>query len=232
MNLNQNKVELKLDWCSYQAAKYAVENWHYSKCMPVGKLVKIGVWEDKKYIGCVLFSNAVGAMSSKTYRLNNQEFVELVRIALNKHCSTVSKIIAIAIKLLLSINKKLRLIVSYADPKEGHLGGVYQASNWVYVGTSTASVMYKVNGNIIHSRTANPNNKQFGNKTKNIDLTGAIKFKAIPKYKYLMPLDSEMRKQIEPLRKPYPKKCATSIENDAAGFQPEKGGVIPTVALH
>ena len=26
-------------------------------------------------------------------------------------------------------------------------------------------------------------------------------------------------------------KRATSIENDAAGFQPEKGGVIPTVAL-
>lgn len=25
------KPELRLDWCSYQAAKYAVEYWHYSQ---------------------------------------------------------------------------------------------------------------------------------------------------------------------------------------------------------
>ena len=49
--MSSEKVELKLDWCSYEAAKYACEHWHYSKCMPVGKTVKIGVWENKKYIG-------------------------------------------------------------------------------------------------------------------------------------------------------------------------------------
>jgi len=65
MNLNQNKVELKLDWCSYQAAKYAVENWHYSKCMPVGKLVKIGVWEDKKYIGAFYSVTLLGQCLQK-----------------------------------------------------------------------------------------------------------------------------------------------------------------------
>ena len=32
-----NKADLKLDWCSYQAAKWAVEHWHYSKTMPVAK---------------------------------------------------------------------------------------------------------------------------------------------------------------------------------------------------
>jgi hypothetical protein len=43
-----DKVDLKVDFCSYEAAKYAVEHWHYSKTMPAGKTVKIGAWEDDK----------------------------------------------------------------------------------------------------------------------------------------------------------------------------------------
>jgi hypothetical protein len=42
------KVDLKLDWATHAAAKYACENWHYSKCSPspLTKPVKIGVWFD------------------------------------------------------------------------------------------------------------------------------------------------------------------------------------------
>jgi len=29
-----DKVELKLDWCSYEAAKFAVEHWHYNANPP------------------------------------------------------------------------------------------------------------------------------------------------------------------------------------------------------
>ena len=48
-------MNLHLDWCSYEAAKYAVEHWHYSHSLPIGKLVKIGVWEDDQFIGAVVF---------------------------------------------------------------------------------------------------------------------------------------------------------------------------------
>ena len=33
---------LRLDWCSHDAAKYAVEHYHYSRSMPAGKTVKVG----------------------------------------------------------------------------------------------------------------------------------------------------------------------------------------------
>lgn len=39
-----------------------------------------------------------------------------------------------------------------------------------------------------------------------------------------------MRKQIDLLRKPYPKR-AGSIDSDATGIQPEEGGAVPTPAL-
>jgi hypothetical protein len=38
-------VDLKVDFCSHEAAKYACEHWHYSRCVPASKLIKIGVWE-------------------------------------------------------------------------------------------------------------------------------------------------------------------------------------------
>jgi len=30
--------------------------------------------------------------------------------------------------------KGLKLVVSYADFNQGHHGGIYQATNWIYVG--------------------------------------------------------------------------------------------------
>src|SRR4030095_14976368 len=94
------KVDLKLDWCSHAAAKYAVEHWHYSKTMPKSKLVKIGVWENAIFIGAVVFG--VGATSDlvKRYALRMEEGCELVRVALSAHCSPVSRIISIFIKML------------------------------------------------------------------------------------------------------------------------------------
>jgi hypothetical protein len=92
----------------------------------------------------------------------------------------------------------------------------------MYCGTSQAQqgVMHK--GKIMHKRTANA---LFGT------IKGMQKSPIMWKHKYLMPLDNEMRKQILPLSRPYPKR-AQSIENDAPGFQSGEGGATPTCALH
>lgn len=79
-----NKVDLRLDWCSYEAAKFAVEHWHYSKCMPIGKLVKIGVWEDSKYIGVVIFGYGNNQFQGVAYGLVQTQICELLRVALRK----------------------------------------------------------------------------------------------------------------------------------------------------
>jgi len=94
------KAELKLDWCSHEAAKYAVEHWHYSKRLPTGKMVKVGVWENSEYIGCVLFARGSNNNIGSPYGLKAVECCELVRIALRKHLTSVSRIVAIAIKFL------------------------------------------------------------------------------------------------------------------------------------
>lgn len=122
-------MSLHLDWCSYEAAKYAVEHWHYSHKMPTARLVKIGVWEDSLFIGAVVFGGGANSDLGAPYGLTQFETAELVRVALKEHKSAVSKIVSISIKMIKKEFPKLLLLVSFADPEHGHVGGIYQAMN-------------------------------------------------------------------------------------------------------
>jgi len=94
----------------------------------------IGVWEEKKFIGCIIFSRGANANLGTTYGLEKIEVCELTRVALNNHKNTVSKILSLAIKMLKKKEEGLRLIVSYADVNHSHFGVIYQATNWIYTG--------------------------------------------------------------------------------------------------
>ena len=40
----------------------------------------------------------------------------------------------------------LNFLVTYADPSQGHLGTIYQATNWVYTGISEDMPLYDIGG--------------------------------------------------------------------------------------
>jgi hypothetical protein len=217
-------MSLRLDWCSHEAAKYACEKWHYSRCIPKSKIVKIGVWENEKFIGAIIYG--VGATSDlvKRYGLKPTEGCELVRIAMTKHHTPVSRIIAISLKLLKSICPGLRLIVSFADPTHGHHGGVYQASGWIFSGKSQASDEYIYKGKRWQGRS-------FRNSYKGMEKSSHVTIvKGSSKYRYLMPLDKDMRENIIILSQKYPKRVVSS-DSAALGFQPGEGGANPTTTL-
>lgn len=225
-------TDLKLDWCSHEAAKYAVEKWHYSHTMPKSKLVKIGVWENEQFIGAVVFGVGATADLVKSFGLKSIEGCELVRVALTKHETSVSKIISIAIRLLKKANPGLRLIVSFADPEHGHAGRIYQAGNWIYTGMSQPSEEYIVNGKRWHGRALR-HEKPAHLTTKQAAAALDPDFVTVmgsSKYRYCYPLDDTMRKQTELLRKPYPKHAA-EVNQDAPGIQPGEGGATPTQPL-
>lgn len=216
------KPILKIDWATHESAKYACEKWHYSKCLPAVAIVKIGVWENNKFIGVVLFSRWATPNLCKPYNLTQTECCELTRIALTKHENPVSKILSIALKFFKKLNPGIKLIVSFADLSEGHHGGIYQATNWIYSGKSSSAKFGLLNGKEIHPRTISTFSKQKKDKLKWVLKPG--------KHRYLMPLDDEMKKKISHLRKPYPKR-ATSVESGTTAFQVVRGGESPTVAL-
>jgi len=216
-----NKPVLKIDWATHEAAKFSCEKWHYSKCIPKSKLAKIGVWENDKFIGVVIFG--VGATSDlvKRYGLRMEQGCELVRVALTKHQSPVSRIIAISMRYLKTQFPNLRLVVSFADPSHGHHGGIYQAGNWIFNGTSQSSDEYIYKGKRWQGRS-------FRNSHKGMEKHPDVQIvKGSSKYRYLMPLDDDMRKQIMPLAKPYPKRVKKLDSENPS----EQGGAVPTDTL-
>ncbi len=206
MKSNENKLELLVDFCSHEAVKYACKNWHYSKTVPAGKIVKIGVWEDKKFIGCVLFSRGGTLQIGMPYNMTQTEVCELTRIALTKHQHPVTQIISKAIKLLKQTNPDLKLIISYADSNQSHLGVIYQASNWIYEGHRKVTPSIIINGKKIHARSVNA---KYGTASikwlkENID-PNTVPADDKGRHKYIYPLNKMLRKRLMKLHQPYPK---------------------------
>lgn len=208
-------LKLRVAYCGYKAANYAVKFWHYSKSMPTPPVIKIGVWEDNEFIGVVLFSRGANKNLGSFVGLSDIEVCELTRVALDSHITPVTRIISLAIKLLKSKSPKLRLIVSYADPNQGHTGKIYQAGNWVYHGQTPKSFLYKdKKGRIWHQRQVSKTGvkPQYGELRTVPKIDQCEKIPQLGKYRYLMPLDKSMRKQISLLSKPYPKQIMPTAD--------------------
>ena len=102
---------------------------------------------------------------------------------------------------------RVKFIVTYADPAQGHVGTIYQASNWIYTGLSQATPMYHLgDGRLRHSRTFS---HVMG--TRNITHLAkqGVDISVVPtlaKHRYLYLLDASLRDSIAVPVLPYPKK--------------------------
>src|SRR5215510_15006907 len=202
---SSRKPTLRIDWCSYKAAKYTVQHWHYSRSLPCSKTARLGVWEDEMFIGTIVFAWGANRHLAGEYQLKMTECAELCRVALARHSTPVSKILSIAVKMLKREMPGIRLIVSYADLNQGHLGKIYQASNWLFVGETGHEAGIVLNGKLTHRRTIN---SKYGTSTiewlhEHVD-SCARRVEGKSKLKYLLPLDGEIAERMKPLSKPYP----------------------------
>lgn len=185
---------LDVAFCSHEAARFAVEHWHYAGVLPTGKLVKIGVWERGEFVGAVVFSRGASPWLGDRLDLDHTEVCELTRIALRRHDAPVSAVISRAVALLRTVAPGLRAVVSFADPTEGHHGGVYQAAGWVYTGRSSDVVERWVGGRWRHTRGS-----YWESKATNAPL------RIRPgKHRYILSLDRPMRRRVRRDAQPYP----------------------------
>lgn len=198
--------------------------------MPAGKLVKVGVWEDDRFAGVIVFGLGATPNLSKAYGLTMIECCELCRVALTRHATPVSRILSIAMKFLKRQCPGLRLIVSFADSAQGHYGGIYQAGNWIFSG-SVELDHWLIKGKKMHPRSVV---MKYGTQARDailqIDPT-AQKIWGI-KHRYLKALDDTMAKQIGSLAKPFPKRAPEAEASMRFSSTEEIGGSSPTSALH
>lgn len=192
--------------CSYKASKYSCENYHYSNSIPCGGLFRLGVWEDNKFKGSVIFSKGANNNIGAPYDLEHTQICELTRVALREHEAPVTQIISKSLKLLHQNNPKLELVISYSDLNQEHIGIIYQAGNWIYEGYKKVTPNPIINGEKIHTRTvaAKYSTNDMNWIKEHVD-KNAHYAEDKGRHKYLYPLTKKARKKYSYLHKHYPK---------------------------
>jgi hypothetical protein len=167
------------------------------------------------------------------FGLKDTEAAELVRVALAPgRAHPTSQCVAISLKLLHRQSPGLKLVVSYANRGQGHVGTIYQAGGWIYLGTSEQSYI-KVKGKIEHPRTLYD---RFGRNGQSIPWLRqhvdprAERVPMAPKLKYVMPLDPTLRRKLAAEALPYPRR-ERSDTGDTPADQAGEGGPTPTRSL-
>lgn len=214
--------------CSAQAARWACLHWHYSKSMPPSG-IHFGVYEQGRFIGAVIFAPGASPRLGNRFGVNVQDgtAIELVRVALTHHAAAVSKIVSIAVRLLRARMPRLRLLMSFADPIEGHHGGIYQAMGWAFLGETDKSRQFYYKDRWVHVRVVSG---VMFNRPRKSDTYNLPQRDRPGKFIYALGLDAEMRGRIDTCRLPYPKRGG-SRDGAAAAPQADKGGSTPTPPL-
>lgn len=201
--------KLHIAWCDAKAARHAVTRWHYSRSMP-NSTVKLGVWENDQFIGAVLYGVGAGhATRGERYGLNpTHDIAELQRVALKPgHHTPTSRIVAITIRIIKRHSPNLKLLISFADQLgQNHHGGIYQAMNWIYAGTFKGDGGFIIHGRHHHTRsiTSRGWKASLNWLRQNID-PNARKAPTL-KHRYLYPLTPQLRRELQHLAQPYPKR--------------------------
>jgi len=121
---------------NYEDTKPFILNIHYAKRMPSISFA-YGLFLNKELVGMVSYGSPVSPSLCKGIAgVENKKLVlELNRLVLkyNKK-NEASMLVGKSLNLL----PKPKIIVSYADTQQGHQGYVYQASNFLFTGTTKA----------------------------------------------------------------------------------------------
>lgn len=188
------------------AVKYACINFHYAKSVPAVQYA-FNVYEDNEWCGCILYSSGANNHIACPFDLGQGEVIELVRVALNGKQKHTSECVAASLKELHKVAPQIKIVVSYADTDQGHMGIIYQATNWIYIGMGEPVHCFIIRGKKTHFKSIY-SKYGFVNLEwirKNVD-PNAQDFKPKGKHKYIFVFDKKLRKEWTKKALPYPKK--------------------------
>lgn len=146
---------MRLTKATHKAVEYACKHFHYAKAVPVNTIGYNVYNNSDEWCGVVLYGTGANPHIGNSYNLPTGGCVELVRVALNGKQECTSQAVAMSLKQLKKDCPLCRLVVSYADCDQNHLGTIYQATNWVYVGLNNENdiAAFIINGKKTHKKS-------------------------------------------------------------------------------
>lgn len=197
------------------AVRYACMNFHYARRVPQARWA-YNVYENGDWCGVVIFGDGAQHNISTTIGLNHGEACELVRVALNGKQAYTSQVVAEALKRLHRDAPHIKAVVSYADANHAHVGTIYQATNWIYIGDTSETSRSKPDAFIIHGKAYHPRSVNAMGYSQSLAWLrehvdpDAEEVWGLPKFKYLFIFDKRLRKRYQAMAKPYPKREVTA----------------------
>ena len=116
---------------------------HYAKRMcPIS--YAFGVYRDSRLIGVVTYGTPASSplRNGVCGKIWADKVLELNRLCCENSKNIASLLVGRSLRLL----PKPSIIVSYADTAQGHVGYVYQATNFIYTGLSAKRTDWKIKG--------------------------------------------------------------------------------------
>lgn len=195
-------------------AKELIVKHHYTHKWTIAELC-IGIYDKSKgsvffdvptLVGTVVFGPTAGANVARSVSplLNHHNLWELKRLWVADELgkNTESWVIGQCLKYIKQHHSEIKCLISYADPDAGHIGTIYQATNWLYQdierrkGTSGYIVSFDGGTKWQHSRTLFNKYGTFNyNKLVEV-LPRPFKIKELSvKERYIYPLGSKVEKK-------------------------------------
>ena len=175
-----------------------------------------GLILDNKIVGVCIYGYPVGRLTTASIskKIESNNVLELTRLWVNdsEGKNTESYFIGQTFKWLRKYDKGIKVLISYSDPMQKHVGYIYQATNWLYQGNKTRLVdgyYYIVHGETLHPRTCfSKYDTTKPDELLKID-PNSSRFALDRKHRYIYILDKKNKKDILNTLKhpilPYPK---------------------------
>jgi len=205
------------------------------------------IGDSDKLIGCLVYGFPVGARASTSVceGLTKDNILELTRLYCDDGYGSNIESYALgqSFKWFRENDKAIKVLISYADNGQEHLGGIYQATNWIYQGLNTDIALMPNYGislsndpfKWIHSRTVFTKwgSGNLEHLRREIGKDGYKEFwrrEEPPKHRYIQIIGADKKdkkdliKRLKHEIRPYPKnareynkgvECHTTIEPDS-----------------
>ena len=192
----------------FVAAKKILVRHHYLHSLPGGTQLAFGAFVEGKLLGALTFGVGPYNAFSLVEGTCPDDCLTLTRLWLSEKLppNSESRVISVCLRHLKKYTA-LKFIMTYADPAQGHVGTIYQATGWLYTGLSEATPKFDIGDGIArHSRSLA---HAFGSHSLKYLSERGLNVKVlpqIPKHRYIYFLDKNCRNKLRAPVLPYPKK--------------------------
>lgn len=174
--------------------------------MPAAARRCFGVYLGNELCGAVVFTSGARQAHRLLAAARPQEVVTLARLWLSDTLprNSESRVLGVVLRELRRTTP-WKLILSYADPEAGHVGTIYQATGWLYLGKTAGETYVRLaDGCLHHPRSVY---ERYGsNRIGHLRATGvaARRDRVGAKFRYAYVLDPTWRWRLRDLIQPYP----------------------------